>query len=37
VLVEVEMEGEVEVDLAEKVANMSATCCHDSQMSAHFA
>ncbi len=22
--------------LAEKVANMSATCCHDSQMSAHF-
>ena len=23
--------------LAEKVANMLATCCHDSQMSAHFA
>jgi hypothetical protein len=22
--------------LAEKVADMSATCCHDSQMSAHF-
>jgi hypothetical protein len=23
--------------LADKVANMSATCCHDSQMLAHFA
>ena len=25
------------IGLAEKVADMSATCCHDSQMSAHFA